>query len=237
MGESTALSAYLRERRLAAGLARTELAARAQMAPLLISQIESGALVPNHAMLQRLFDSLDVPHWYRKHILVLGLPAVESGAVATAPSAEDLADLASLTHPACLTRFPTMDMLAANSDYQRLFPGLGAGVNMLEWMFLNPVAKKVYLDWNTEAQLLVHAFRMLAPLAPTQRVSAITASCGESPDWDPVWTSEVRPQDIARRHLRLRERSTGLERRMMLRIYDPAFPSRPWWLYRLIPVR
>ncbi|WP_446223493.1 MmyB family transcriptional regulator [Nocardia sp. IBHARD005] len=237
MADSTALSVYLRERRLAAGLARAELATRTQLAPLLISQIESGALVPNPAMLQRLFDSLNVPLWYRKHILVLGLPAVESGAVATAPSAEDLADLASLTHPACLTRFPTMDMLAANSDYQRLFPGLGAGVNMLEWMFLNPVAKKVYLDWHTEAQLLVHAFRMLAPLAPTPRVTAITESCRESPDWDPVWTSEVRPQDIARRHLRLRERSTGLERRMMLRIYDPAFPSRPWWLYRLIPVR
>ncbi|MFC8381688.1 helix-turn-helix domain-containing protein [Nocardia sp. NPDC057272] len=237
MADSTALSVYLRERRLAAGLARTELANRTQLAPLLISQIESGTLVPNPAMLQRLFDGLDVPLWYRKPILVLGLPAVESGAAPTAPSAEDLADLASLTHPACLTRFPTMDMLAANSDYQRLFPGLGAGVNVLEWMFLNPVAKKVYLDWTTEAQLLVHAFRMLAPLAPTQRVTAITESCGQSPDWDQIWTSEVRSQDIARRHLRLRERSTGLERRMMLRIYDPAFPSRPWWLYRLVPVR
>ncbi|WP_410871304.1 helix-turn-helix domain-containing protein [Nocardia sp. A7] len=237
MSQSTALSVYLRERRLAAGLARTELATRTQLAPLLISQIESGALVPNPPMLQRLFDSLDVPQWYRKHILVLGLPAVESGTTPTTPSAEDLADLASLTHPACLTRFPTMDMLAANSDYQRLFPGLGAGANMLEWMFLNPAAKKVYLDWTTEAQLLVHAFRMLAPLAPTQRITAITSACSASPDWDPVWTSEVRPQDIARRHLRLRERSTGLERRMLLRIYDPAFPSRPWWLYRLIPAR
>lgn len=237
MAESTALSVYLRERRLAAGLARGELATRTQLAPLLISQIESGALVPNPPMLQRLFDSLDVPQWYRKHILVRGLPAIESGTAPTTPSAEDLADLASLTHPACFARFPTMDMLAANSDYQRLFPGLGAGVNMLEWMFLNPVAKKVYLDWTTEAQLLVHAFRMLAPLAPTQRITAITAACSDSPDWDPVWTSEVRPQDIPRRHLRLRERSTGLERRMMLRVYDPAFPSRPWWLYRLIPVR
>ncbi|MBC7301681.1 MAG: helix-turn-helix domain-containing protein [Nocardia sp.] len=237
MAESTALSVYLRERRLAAGLARTELAIRTQLAPLLIGQIESGALVPNPAMLQRLFDSLDVPAWYRKQILVLGLPAVETGAVPTVPSAEDLADLSSLAHPACLTRFPTMDVLAANADYQRFFPGLGAGVNMLEWMFLNPVAKEVYLDWTTEAQLLVHAFRMLAPLAPTQRVSAITEQCGGSPDWDPVWTSEVRSQDIARRHLRLLERSTGLERRMMLRIYDPAFPSRPWWLYRLIPAR
>ncbi|GAD85367.1 helix-turn-helix domain-containing protein [Nocardia asteroides] len=237
MGESTALSVYLRERRMAAGLARTELAARAQMAPLLISQIESGALVPNTTMLQRLFDSLDVPIWYRKHILVLGLPAVDNGAPPLTPSAEDLADLASLTHPACFQRFPTMDLLAANAEYQRLFPGLGAGANALEWMFLDPVAKKVFIDWTTEAQLLVHAFRMLAPLAPKQRVTAIIEACDKSPDWDPIWTSEVRPQDIARRHLRVRERSTGLERRMLLRIYDPAFPTRPWWLYRLIPTR
>ncbi|MET9212467.1 MULTISPECIES: helix-turn-helix domain-containing protein [unclassified Nocardia] len=237
MGESTALSVYLRERRMAAGLARTELAARAQMAPLLISQIESGALVPNSPMLQRLFDSLDVPLWYRKHILVLGLPALDSGTPPAAPTAEDLTDLASLTHPACFQRFPTMDVLAANAEYQRLFPGLGAGVNALEWMFLDPTAKKVFIDWTTEAQLLVHAFRMLAPLAPTQRVTAITESCGQSPDWDPIWTSDVRPQDIARRHLRIRERSTGIERRLLLRIYDPAFPSRPWWLYRLIPAR
>ncbi|MFC6011362.1 helix-turn-helix domain-containing protein [Nocardia lasii] len=237
MGESTALSVYLRERRMAAGLARSELAVRAKMAPLLISQIESGTLVPNSPMLQRLFDSLDVPLWYRRHILILGLPAVDSGPALTTPSAEDLADLASLTHPACLARFPTMDVLAANAEYQRLFPGLGAGVNKLEWMFLNPVAKKVYLDWTTEAQLLVHAFRMLSPLVANQRVTAITEQCSRSPDWDPVWTSDVRAQDIARRHLRLRERSTGLERRMTLRVYDPAYPTRPWWLYRLIPAR
>ncbi|GEM30641.1 helix-turn-helix domain-containing protein [Nocardia neocaledoniensis] len=237
MGESTALSVYLRERRMAAGLARSELAVRAQMAPLLIGQIESGALIPNQPMLQRLFDSLDVPLWYRKHILVLGLPAIDTGSPAPTPSADDLTDLASLTHPACFQRFPTMDILAANSDYQRMFPGLGAGVNMLEWMFLDPAAKKVFLDWTTEAQLLVHAFRMLSPLAPSQRVTEITESCGASPDWDPVWTSEVHAQDVARRHLRVRERSTGIERRMLLRIYDPAFPTRPWWLYRLIPSR
>ncbi|MGW4634361.1 MmyB family transcriptional regulator [Nocardia sp. NPDC004415] len=237
MGDSTALSVYLRERRMAAGLARSELAMRAQMAPLLISQIESGTLVPNTAMLQRLFDSLEVPLWYRKHILVLGLPTVDSGPVPATPTAEDLTDLASLNHPACYLRFPTLDMLAANSEYQRLFPGLGAGVNLLEWMFLNPAAKKAYLDWTTEAQLMVHAFRMLAPLASSQRVTAITDACSVSPDWDPVWAAEISAQDVSRRHLRVRERSTGLERRLLLRIYDPAFPTRPWWQYRLIPTR
>ncbi|APE37644.1 transcriptional regulator [Nocardia mangyaensis] len=237
MAESSALSVYLRERRMAAGLARAELAVRAQMAPLLITQIEAGTLVPNPPMLQRLFDSLDVPQWYRKHILVLGLPSVESGPPATAPSAEDLADLASLTHPACFQRFPTMDVLAANADYQRLFPGMGAGVNMLQWMFLNQTAKEVFVDWTTEAQLLVHAFRMLSPLAPSHRVSAIAEACGRSPDWDEIWASDVRPQDIARRHIRLREPGTTTERRMLLRVYDPAFPTRPWWLYRLIPTR
>lgn len=237
MAESSALSVYLRERRMAAGLARNELAVRAQMAPLLISQIEAGTLVPNPPMLQRLFDSLDVPQWYRKHILVLGLPSVESGPPPTAPSAEDLADLSSLTHPACLQRFPTMDVLAANTDYQRLFPGLGTGVNMLQWMFLNETAKEIFVDWTTEAQLLVHAFRMLSPLAPSHRVTAIAEACGRAPDWDEIWATDVRPQDIARRHIRLRERGTNTERRMLLRVYDPAFPTRPWWLYRLIPTR
>src|SRR5690606_40525618 len=70
-----------------------------------------------------------------------GLPAVDSGPVPATPTAEDLTDLASLNHPACYLRFPTLDMLAANSDYQRLFPGLGAGTNLLEWMFLNPAAR------------------------------------------------------------------------------------------------
>ncbi|MFC4374102.1 helix-turn-helix domain-containing protein [Nocardia halotolerans] len=237
MGQSTALSVYLRERRMAAGLARAELAMRAQLAPLLVTQIEAGTLVPNPPMLQRLFDSLDVPLWYRKHILVFGLPAVETGAAPANPTAEDLADLASLTHPACYQRFPTMDILAANTEYQRMFPGSGAGVNLLEWMFLNPAAKKAYIDWTTEAQLLVHAFRMLAPFAPAQRVNAITAACAVSADWDAVWASEIRSEDIARRQVRVRERSTGLERRMLLRVYDPAFPTRPWWLYRLVPTR
>ncbi|BDT93589.1 hypothetical protein IFM12275_35650 [Nocardia sputorum] len=236
---ATGIGAYLRERRLAAGLTAAHLAARAGLTEAGLDQIETGAVAPNHPLLQRLFDALEVPIWYRKHIVALTQPsffAAAYGPGPDVPTPDDQADLHSLPDPACYQRMPTQDLVEANSAYQRVFPGAVARGNVLEWMFLDAAARRVMVDWAVEAHLLVDAFRFLSPLAPRERVEQIAERCRRSPDWDRMWTTEVSAADIPRRRLRVRELATGRVRTMSMRVYSPELPERPWWLFRLVTI-
>lgn len=173
---ATGIGAYLRERRLAAGLTAAHLAARAGLTEAGLDQIETGAVAPNHPLLQRLFDALEVPIWYRKHIVALTQPsffAAAYGPGPDVPTPDDQADLHSLPDPACYQRMPTQDLVEANSAYQRVFPGAVARGNVLEWMFLDAAARRVMVDWAVEAHLLVDAFRFLSP---SRRASASSRS-------------------------------------------------------------
>jgi transcriptional regulator with XRE-family HTH domain len=236
---ATGIGAYLRERRLAAGLPPTHLAQRAGLTEAVLEQVETGLVAPDHALLQQLFDALEVPVWYRKHIVVLTLPSFFTAAYGPGPDAptpDDRADLHSLPDPACFQRMPTQDLVEANSAYERAFPGAVARGNVLEWMFLDAAARRVMVEWAVEAHLLVDAFRILSPLAPRERVEQIAERCRRSPDWDRMWTTEVRAADIPRRSLQVRDLATRRIRSMSMRVYSPELPERPWWLYRLVSV-
>lgn len=166
MRNATGIGAYLRERRLAAGLTATHLAERAGLAEPVLDQVETGAVTPSYPLLEQLFDALEVPTWYRRHIVVLTLPNFFEAAYGPGPEVptpDDRADLHSLPDPACYQRMPTQDLVAANSAFERTFPGAVARSTMLEWMFLDSAAKRVMVDWAVEAQLLVDAFRILSP--------------------------------------------------------------------------
>lgn len=239
MRNATGIGAYLRERRLAAGLAPAHLAERAGLAEPVLDRVETGAITPSYPLLERLFDALEVPTWYRRHIVVLTLPNFFEAAYGPGPGVptpDDLDDLHSLPDPACYQRMPTQDLVAANSAYERAFPGASARANMLEWMFLDPAAKRVIVEWAVEAHLLVDAFRMLSPLAPRERVEEIAERCRRSSDWDRMWTSEVRSADIPRGRLLVRDLATRRVRTMSMRVYSPELPERPWWLYRLVTI-
>ncbi|MGQ4598094.1 helix-turn-helix domain-containing protein [Nocardia sp. R6R-6] len=239
MRDATGIGAYLRERRLAAGLTPTHLARRAQLSESVLDQVETGALAPSYPQLEQLFDALDVPMGYRRHIVVLTLPnffRAGYGPGPGVPTTDDLDDLHSLPDPACYRRMPTQDLVAANSAYERTFPGAVARSNMLEWMFLDPAAKRVLVEWAVEAHLLVDAFRILSPLAPRERVEEIAERCRRSPDWDRMWTTEVCATDISRGRLLVRDLATRRVRTMSMRVYSPELPERPWWLYRLVTI-
>ncbi|MGW4088629.1 helix-turn-helix domain-containing protein [Nocardia sp. NPDC004750] len=237
--KATGIGAYLRERRLAAGLTPAHLAERAELTEAVLDQIETGAVAPNQPLLQQLFDALEVPIWYRKHIVVLSLPNFFTAAYGPGPDVptpDDQADLHSLPDPACYQRMPTQDLVAVNSAYERAFPGAFARGNVLEWMFLDAAARRVMVDWAVEAHLLVDAFRILSPLAPRERVEEIAERCRRSPDWDRMWTTEVRPADLPRRRLQVRDPASRRVRSMSMRVYSPELPERPWWLYRLVTI-
>ncbi|WP_280233854.1 helix-turn-helix domain-containing protein [Nocardia cyriacigeorgica] len=240
MGERRyTIGEYVRERRNSLGMTCAELAARARISRVVAEEVESGARQPGSDTLSQLFDALQVPVWLRGHISSLTRPdflPAGLGAVPDSPTPDDLADLHSLTHPACFQLLPTFDIVAANSAYQRWFPGVDAGTNILEWMFLNPVAKTVLPEWAGEARLLVNAFRVLAPgLADDKRIAEIIDSCGNAPEWEQMWAATLRPEELHRDRVLVLDPVNRRPRGLIARIYAPEFPLRPWLLYRLVP--
>ncbi|WP_280358139.1 helix-turn-helix domain-containing protein [Nocardia otitidiscaviarum] len=230
---------YLRQRRLDAGLSRAQLAARANVSVSLIEKIEAGTRTTTLNTLQVLFDELTVPPIYRRHILGLVLPSV-FGRVphpeSAGPAPSDLADLASLDHPASFYLMPTFTIVAANTAYQRTFPGMRAGGNFVEWMFLDPNARTVMVEWHREAHRLQHGLRMFTSvITPDRSVEEIIERCRVAPEWEELWNSGLPEPDSPEESLHIRDVRSRRVSRMAVRLYTPELPARPWWLFRLIP--
>lgn len=233
-----AIAGYLREAREAAGLTRAELAKRAGVSEALIQKLEQGTRPPTATALGALFEALDVPVQYRDHAAKVLQPELtrlvnNEGT----PDPAELAFLESLPYPACYQTMPTMDVVAANKAYRQAFPGLDPGTNVMAWMMLDPRAKESIEDWEREAHLIVYAFRHTAPgLIPAEQIEQITRLFSEqSPDWDRLWSADIRPADLPRRPIGVRSPETGEWITMSIHLFRFEMPRRHWCMYSLVP--
>ncbi|WP_169815638.1 helix-turn-helix domain-containing protein [Nocardia inohanensis] len=230
---------YLRQRRKDAELTREQLADRANVSASLIEKIERGSRPATLGTLRALFDELDVPALHRRQILARALPDVLGRRTPSGPprpTSSDLADLDSLGHPAGFFLVPTFTLVAVNRPYLRLFPGVQDSPSLIEWMFLDPNARTVLPEWTSEAHRLVYGLRMLEPgVSRSDRTARIIGSCGSAPEWQGMWANEVPTEILFRQHVLVRDPAADRVHRLNARLYNPEFPDRPWWLYRLIP--
>ncbi|MFE3754102.1 helix-turn-helix domain-containing protein [Nocardia tengchongensis] len=228
---------YIRQRRQDAWLTRTELAKKANLSVSLIEKIELGTRQPTLHALQILFDHLDVAPMYRRHILDLSLPGLFGPPPPTTPvepDIDDLAELAALDSPASFYTLPTLTIVAANPSHQQAFPGLTPGTSFPEWLFLNPAAREVIVDWRREAQRCLHSVRQLSPsIAKDNRLSAMVTNCSQAPEWDELWNGK-RPRTFSP-HLLVRSPSDRKVRELRVHTYSPEYPRRTWWLCHLVP--
>ncbi|MFJ4656147.1 helix-turn-helix domain-containing protein [Nocardia sp. NPDC088792] len=228
---------YIRQRRQDALLTRTELAHLANISVSLLEKIELGTRPTTLPTLQALLDQLGVPSMQRKYILDSSLAGVYGTSPNTSanPTAIDLADLESLPHPAGFYLLPTFTIAAANTAHRTTFPGLDSGTNLVEWMLLNPVARKILPEWDKEIHRLVHSIRMLTPhIDSDEQVAKALQPCRQAPEWDDLWhnTPPTRSADGTR--ILVRDIVAQQTRPMDVRIYSPEIPNRRWWLCRLI---
>ncbi|MFI1915925.1 helix-turn-helix domain-containing protein [Nocardia sp. NPDC020380] len=226
---------FIRQRRRDLGLTHAELARRANFSVSLIEKIEAGTRPPTFDTIQVLFDRLDVPQMFRKHILGLSVPGIYGAGAPGQPSAADLTDLDSLHHPASFYVVPTFTVVAANAAFRHTFPGGGPGTSFVEWMFLNPDARTVVVDWQPEAQRLIQCLRMFAPApAANRELRELIGRCQQSADWDGLWNNAfpITAPDTGR--IQLRGIGNGRTRSMGIRLYSPEYPARPWWMCRLL---
>ena len=93
----------------------------------------------------------------------------------------------------------TSDVLSHNSAAEALFPNLIAGrrPNFARWVFLDPVAREVVVDWATEARGLLARLRTIAARHPghpacAELVEELTAGSPEAREWWPRYDIEDR---------------------------------------------
>ncbi|MGW5113052.1 MmyB family transcriptional regulator [Nocardia sp. NPDC004123] len=228
---------YLRSRREAAGLTRAELSRRAGVSEALIQKIEQGTRQPTAVALGALFTALQVPAQVRDHVATLLQPELASfGTEITPPEPYELDFLRAMPHPACFQTMPAVDLVAANDAYLLAFPGLEPGDVIVEWMLLDPRAREVIDDWEREAHFMVYGFRYMASATHSpERLAAIVDRCRAAPEWDRFWSTEVPPDKVARRPVRVRSPETGEWVSYRMQIFKFELPQRPWWIYSLVP--
>ncbi|MGV9412524.1 MmyB family transcriptional regulator [Nocardia sp. NPDC003693] len=231
------IAGYLRERREASRLTRTELARIAGVSEGLIQKLEQGTRPPTHTTLSALFDALSVPQMYRDYANTVLQP--ELTAIAnehSAPDAAELRFLNGLPAPACYLTALALDLLAVNEPFRRTFPGLEPGMNIIAYTLLDPRARRVLQDWEREAHILVQSFRHMAPgVADPRRIEEIKRECARSPDFERLWSTDIPPTAFEWRPMTIRPLAGGDWRQVHVRIFVGEQPHRGRWMYTLLP--
>ncbi|MGX1806808.1 MmyB family transcriptional regulator [Nocardia sp. NPDC055321] len=154
----------------------------------------------------------------------------------SSPPPADLALLHSLPHPACL-HDGAYDVVETNSAFSELFPGTGPGANLLTAIMLEPMSRLRLSDWESEAQLMVSAFRDLPEglIRPERREEIITL-CRRTPEWDRMWRNMTDVGQAAERTMLMRNPESDSDRRMHVQTFQFSFPRRPWALLSVMPI-
>ncbi|MEU7631867.1 helix-turn-helix transcriptional regulator [Nocardia sp. NPDC049220] len=207
----TLLGKTMRQCRDRAGIPRDQLAPKAYITPSTLEKWESGERLPTLDKLKYWFDALKPNDLYREKILSLSNPALfelqlelAASARRAAPTAAEIRQLELLPFPACYRRLPTYDLIAANAAFRRAFPGLAPAppsaarpTNIIEWMLLSPLSRKIVQDWYRHTHVLVNALQVLASgVVPQDHLDALVASCSRAKEFHAMWTTDVAPEDV-----------------------------------------
>jgi len=190
-------------RRRTAGLRREEVAQLAGVSATYYTFLEQGRDVrPSRQVVAALAGALRLSPAERAHLFQL----------AGIPLAADDQDLVETVDPVVgtlvsrLDPFPAYvkggrwDVLAANRAARALFTDWAALApgdrNKVWWMFTDPAARKVYVEWEQEASDLLGRFRAAAARRPddpafTTLIERLHQASPEVRDWWPRY--EVRP--------------------------------------------
>lgn len=210
--ETTALGAYLRDRRSrldpaafglpltrrrTPGLRREEVAQRANVSATWYTWLEQGrGGAPSADLLDRLSQALMLTDAEREHLYFLGLGRppeiryeVESEGVS--PRLQRILDALPLS-PA-MVKTPTWDVLAWNrafaatmTDYSQIEPSQR---NVLRLMFTDPRVRAAQTDWQSVARFVVGVFRADAVRAgASDRIEALVEELSRaSPEFAAMW--------------------------------------------------
>ncbi|WP_405924189.1 helix-turn-helix transcriptional regulator [Streptomyces sp. NBC_00035] len=198
-------------RRRTPGLRREELALLAGISATWYTYLEQGREIrASEQVFESLASVLRLNRHERGHLLQLAGHAPPAEAEASEPLTPEVAAVPLLLqpHPAYIID-GNYDVLSHNQAADQLFPNLitedGSPANFVRWVFLEPVARDVLVDWEPEARGLLARLRTLAGRHPTDpRYTRLIEELHEgSPQARAWWAQyEVQPRHSGRKRLR-----------------------------------
>ncbi|MEU0133149.1 helix-turn-helix transcriptional regulator [Streptomyces sp. NPDC006296] len=204
-------------RRRTPGLRREELALLAGISATWYTYLEQGRDIGvSEQVLNALAAALRLDRHERRHLLQLAghAPAAEAGEDEPLTAGAGAVPLLLQPNPAYIIG-GTYDVLSHNQAAEELFPRLvteaGRPANFVRWVFLEPVARDVLVDWEPEARGLLGRLRTLAARHPddpryTRLIEDLHEDSPEMRDWWPQY--EVQARHSGRKRLRHPRRGT-----------------------------
>jgi hypothetical protein len=189
-------------RRRTPGLRREELALLAGISATWYTYLEQGRDIrASDQVLDALASTLRLDRYERGHLFQLAghTPAAEPEAPAPLASEVAAVPLLLQPHPAYIID-GNYDVLSRNQATDELFPHLTAAdgrANFARWVFLEPAARNVLVDWEIEARGLLARLRTLAGRHPgdpryTRLIDELNAGSPEVDAWWPQYDVQAR---------------------------------------------
>ncbi|MDS0135048.1 MULTISPECIES: helix-turn-helix transcriptional regulator [unclassified Amycolatopsis] len=197
-------------RRRTPGLRREELALLAGISATWLTYLEQGRDVrPSGQVLDALARALRLTGAEQEHLHRLaggGPKPVESE-----EAAPEVAGVPALlgANPAYVTGI-CYDVLALNAAAEELLRGIGRGGNIVRWLFTEPAAREVLVDWEQEARAVLARLRAIAGRYPDHpRVTRLVAELTEASPEVRAWWPRYEVQFSHAGHKRLRHPRLG----------------------------
>ena len=179
-----------RGRRRVAGLRREELAAIVGISPDYYTRIEQGRQSPSDQVITALSRALQLDSNAESYLRELARgPSKSSPLDDEPPLSPGMAELVASTQVPALVLGRYRDVLALNRTAGSLLPILQIGGNQLNALFLDPVARELYIDWEAVAATAVGALRAASPpRASDDRLDALVRNLSaQSPFFEQLW--------------------------------------------------
>ncbi|MFE5286202.1 helix-turn-helix domain-containing protein [Nocardia sp. NPDC056611] len=194
------LAEFVRERRARAstrypaGLTRKQLAEATHASLGYIAKIEQGeALNPGPAILDSLAVVLELDTAERVHLYHLAQQRPAASSARALRHGDAAASAVRTTLDALLPHLAAAiddawNVVACNSAFDEVLPGLSCRGHVLRWMFTDPRARIVLEEWEREARLMVGRFRAYAAGVPgSGELDGLLRELGQQHDFRRLW--------------------------------------------------
>lgn len=180
------------------GLRREEVALLAGVSTDYYTRLEQGReRHPSEQVLGAVARALHLDEPAATHLFRLAQPAQRAATAPVSTVSPELSRLMDhfLDLPACVVG-PALDFLAANPSGRQLFSDFARMDNQLRMLFLDPVGRRFYLDWERAARGMVSNLRaQAAPYPHDPRIAQVVGELSlRSPAFAGLWARyDVRP--------------------------------------------
>ncbi|WP_280222008.1 helix-turn-helix domain-containing protein [Nocardia neocaledoniensis] len=123
------------------------------------------------------------------------------------------------------------NILALNSATRTMLPGLGEGANLLHWLFGDPLAQRVVLNWDEVARSSVSGLRgRIGAVGQLEWAERLLGELGTYAEFRALWTLGEVTFSTGSSPIRLRDPATGRAVDVLVQVFDVDIVDYPGWV-------